>query len=105
MPSGSRVPGGCASAAPSQKNKHAPQAANALVLVFIVSAPLPPAQVSIEELHDHVVAVARFGYVRVVEEAVKQSFPHVQVGCYALLHELRVRVHRAAELEAARARY
>jgi hypothetical protein len=38
------------------------------------------AEVAVEEFHNHVVAIARFRNVGVVEEPVEHSFPDVQVG-------------------------
>ena len=42
---------------------------------------------AIEELHDDVVAVARFWHVRVIEESMEEPVPRVQFDIHALLDE------------------
>jgi hypothetical protein len=56
---------------------------------------------AIEELHDDVVAVARFRHVRVVEESVEEPVPYVRLGIHAMLDELVVRVDCPTQLETA----
>lgn len=62
----------------------------------------PVAEMSLEEPHDDVVAVSRLGHVGVVEEAMKQPVPDVQLGLDSALDELAVGIHRSAHLETAR---
>ncbi len=47
-------------------------------------------EVAIKELYDHVERVLGFGDVHVIEEAVKQTFPHVEFGFHARFHQLLV---------------
>src|ERR1039457_1121013 len=56
-----------------------------------------------EELHDHVIGLPRLGDVRVVEEAVKHAFPHMQIGVDSGFDQLCVGMHGRAHLKATRA--
>ena len=59
------------------------------------------AQMTVEEPDHHLEGILRLRNVRVVEESVKQPFPHMELGFYAELHQLLVRIQRGARLKVA----
>jgi hypothetical protein len=52
-----------------------------------------------KEFNHYVIGLSGFGNVGIVEKAVEESFPDMQLGIDPELHELRVCVHSGTHLE------